>query len=133
MAAFLPRPVLIFNSGETMRRSRRRLFFFVVAADHQQRQVVHRSRRRLLSASLGALRPSPAGLMSVQTSSAPATQARHTQGLSLASSAKREDFSGCAPRERLSSALHREMRGRGNRVTAAARERNQRATQRGCM
>ena len=76
MAAFLPHPVLIFDSGKTVRQSRWRLFFFVAAADHRQRQTVHRSRRRLSSASLGALRPSSAGFMSVQTSSASATHAR---------------------------------------------------------
>ena len=76
MAAFLPHPVLIFDSGTTVRQSRWRLFFFVAAADHRLRQTVHRSRRRLSSASLGALRPSSAGFMSVQTSSASATHAR---------------------------------------------------------
>ena len=58
----------------------RRLVFFVVAADRRQRQMVHRSRRRLPSASLAALRPSSAGLKSMQTSSASATQERHTRG-----------------------------------------------------
>ena len=127
MVAFLLHPVLIFDSRET----------------------VHRSLRRLPSASLAALRPSSAGLESMQTSSASATQRRHTRGLSSASSAKREDFSGCAPSERLFfdasgiSAGKRvtsncrvfnsgELRGRGTSY-GGGESTNQRATQRGCM
>ena len=123
----------------------RRLVFFIVAADRRQRQTVHRSRRRLPSASLAALRPSSAGLESMRTSSASATQLRHIRGLSSASSAKREDFSRCAPSERLffsasgisagkrvtsdceSSTPARSERS-SERVTAAAKGQNQRAT-----
>lgn len=98
MAAFLLRPVLIFDSGETVHQSQRRLFF-VVAADHRQRQilVVHRSRRRLPSASLGALRPSSAGFMSVQTSSASETHARTFFGLQR----QARGLQRCAPSKRL--------------------------------
>lgn len=66
---------------------------------HRQRQIliVHRSRRRLPSASLGALRPSSAGFMSVQTSSASETHARTFFGLQR----QARGLQRCAPSKRL--------------------------------
>ena len=78
MVAFLPHPqlLLIFDISKTVCQSWWQLFFFIVAADQEQCQTVHQSQQRLPSAILGALCPSSAGFMSVQTSSASATYAR---------------------------------------------------------
>ena len=81
MAAFLPHPVLIFDSGKMVHQSQWQLFFFIAAADHWQCQTV-----QLSSASLGALQPSSAGFMSVQTSSASAMHMRTSMGVLWASS-----------------------------------------------
>ena len=149
MAAFLPHPVLIFNSGKTVRQSRWWLFFFVAAADHQQRQTVRQSQQRLSSASLGALRPSSAGFMSVQTSSALAT---HTRTFCLQRQAwglqrVRSKWAAFLRRFEISvwlspsdSEWHQvpslqlwRNEGLRERVTMAVREQNQKVTQQGCI